>query len=423
MAKRVLRVLCGALLGMSLAGVGSAQVRVFIGSTMRPDVMGPILERFTAETGIETELEEGGATTDARDQYLSTIFTSRSSDIDVYLMDIVNPAQYAAAGWAEPLGGYFESETARDEYLEPYFDSVVTANTIDGELYGLPGWTDAQFLYYRSDLLKKYGFEPPTSWEELKEQALAITEGEGNPNLQGFNYQGAAIEGANCTFLEALWTAGGDWQDAEGNVTIDSDAGRTALAWYDDTLASGITKAGIAEETTDLSRQAFQAGDVVFMLNWGYAWALFQEGQEGEETEVAGKVGVAPLPAFEDNESATCVGGFQWAINTFSDNKDEAFQLLQYMTSYEAQKTMAIEASSIPVRDELYSDEEVLAAAPQFGQFFEVIQAARPRPITPFYSEVSELIRTNMNAFFARAQDAETTLSEMQSGLEDILEQ
>jgi multiple sugar transport system substrate-binding protein len=415
MLKQVLVTLCCALFGL-----GFAQVRVFVGSTLRPDIIGPILDQFTVETGIETEIEEGGATTEVRDQYLSTIFTSRSGDIDLYLMDIVNPAQYAAAGWAEPLDGYFESEGARDEYLEPYLDSVVTANTVDGQLYGLPGWTDAQFLYYRSDLLEKYGFEPPTTWEELKAQALAITEGEGDPNLQGFNYQGAAIEGVNCTFLEALWTAGGDWQDGEGTVTIDSDAGRTALAWYDETLASGITKAAIAEETTDLSRQTFQAGDAVFMLNWGYAWAHFQD---DEDSEVKGMVGVAPLPAFGDNASATCVGGFQWAMNPFSDNKDEAFQVMQYMTSYEAQKTLAIEASSIPVRDDLYGDDEVLAAAPQFGEFYDVITAARPRPITPYYSEVSELIRSSMNAFFARSQDAQTTLSQMQSGLEDILEQ
>jgi multiple sugar transport system substrate-binding protein len=399
--------------------VGFAQVRVFIGSTLRPDVIGPILEEFTAETGIETEIEEGGATTEVRDQYLSTVLTSRSGDIDLFLMDVVNPPQYAAAGWAEPLDDYFESEAARDEFLEPFLDSVVTANTVDGTLYGLPGWTDAQFLYYRSDLLEKYGFEPPTTWEELKEQALAILEGEGDPTLQGFNYQGAAIEGTNCTFLEALWTAGGDWRAEDGSITVDSDAGRTALAWYDETLESGITKEGIAEETTDLSRQAFQAGDVVFMLNWGYAWAHFQE---DEDSAVKGNVGVAPLPAFEGGESATCVGGFQWAINPFSDNKEEAFRVMQHMVSYEAQKTLAIEASHIPAREALYEDEEVLAAAPQFGQFFDVIVNARPRPLTPFYGEVSELIRTSMNAFFARAQDADETLAQMQSGLEDILE-
>ncbi len=408
---------------LTLLGSGLAQVRVFIGSTLRPDVIGPILDQFTEETGIQTELEEGGATSEVRDQYLSTILTSRSGDIDLYLMDVVNPPQYAAAGWAEPLDGYFESDEAKGAFLEPFLDSVVEANTVDGQLYGIPGWTDAQFLYYRKDLLDKYGFEPPKSWEELKTQALAIMEGEGNPNLQGFNYQGAAIEGTNCTFLEALWTAGGDWQAEDGTVTVDSDAGQTALAWYDETLSSGITKPGIAEETTDLSRQAFQAGDAVFMLNWGYAWSLFQNAQEGEETQVAGKVGVAPLPAFDDNASATCVGGFQWAMNPFSDNKDEAFQVMQYMASYDSQKELAIAASHIPARDALYEDEEVLAAAPQFGQFFGVIQNARPRPLTPFYGEVSELIRTNMNAFFARAQDADTTLSQMQSGLTDILEQ
>lgn len=422
MPKRFTKALC-ALLGLLLLSVGFAQVRVFIGSTLRPDVIGPILETFTAETGIEAELELGGATSEVRDQYLSTILTSRSGDIDVFLIDVVNPAQYAAAGWAEPLDPYFESEAARDEFLEPFLDGVVASNTVDGTLYALPGWTDAQFLYYRADLLEKYGFEPPTTWAELQEQALAITEGEGNPNLQGFNYQGAAIEGTNCTFLQALWTAGGDWRDEAGNITVDSDAGRTALAWYDETLASGITKPGIAEETTDLSRQAFQAGDVVFMLNWGYAWALFQEGQEGEDTQVAGNVGVAPLPVFEGNESATCVGGFQWAINPFSDAKEEAFQLIQYMASYDAQKALAIQASHIPARDALYEDEEVLAAAPQFGQFYDVIVNARPRPQSPFYGEVSELIRTNMNAFFARAQDADTTLAQIQSGLEDIFAQ
>ena len=102
------------------------------------------------------------------------------------------------------------------------------------------------------------------------------------PTCRALTIRAQAIEGTNCTFLEALWTAGGNWQADDGTVTVDSDAGQTALAWYDETLSSGITKPGIAEETTDLSRQAFQAGDVVFMLNWGYAWAHFQEDDDSE---------------------------------------------------------------------------------------------------------------------------------------------
>jgi multiple sugar transport system substrate-binding protein len=402
------------------SALAQTRLTVFIGGQQRPDVIGPLLEKFNAENpDIIASYEVGGATSEAQQQYLSTVLTSRSGDIDIFLIDVVRPAQYAAAGWAEPLNRFFESEEAMMAYLEAFLPGPIQANLIDGTLYALPAFTDAQFLYYRKDLLEKYGFEPPRTWEELKQQALVIQEQEGNPNLQGFNYQGAAIEGTVCTFLQALWTAGGDWRDAEGNITIDTPEGRRALAWYDDTLASGITIPGIAEMTTDLSRQQFQAGNVVFMLNWGYAWAHFQ-GSSPQETFVAGKVGVAPLPAFEGHESATCVGGWQWAINPYSANKDAAFRALQFLASEDSQRTLAVQASNIPARLSLYSDPAVLEAAPHFAEFYDVIINARSRPVTPFYTEVSEVIRTTMNAFLARAISADEALRIMQEGLEDI---
>ncbi|CAN5525944.1 ABC transporter substrate-binding protein [soil metagenome] len=403
-------------------GLAQTQLTVFIGGQQRPDVIGPILERFSAENpDIDAGYEVGGATSEAQQQYLSTVLTSQSGDIDIFLIDVVRPAQYAASGWAEPLNPYFESEAAMMDYLEAFLPGPVEAGMIDGTLYALPAFTDAQFLYYRADLLERYGLEPPTTWEELMAQAQTITEGEGDPNLQGFNYQGAAIEGTVCTFLEALWTAGGDWRDEAGNITIDSPEGRRALEWYQSTIESGITVPGIAEMTTDLSRQQFQAGNVVFMLNWGYAWAHFQ-GDSPDATEVAGVVGVAPLPAFEGGESATCVGGWQWAINPYSQNKEAAFTLLQFLAGEDAQRTLAVQASNIPARQSLYQDPEVLEAAPHFAEFYEVIVGARSRPVTAFYTEVSELIRTTMNAFFAQAIAADEALSEMQLGLEDILE-
>ena len=368
---------------------------------------------------VTITFETGGATSDAQQQYLNTVLTSESGEIDIFQIDVIRPATYAAAGWAEPLNDYFESPEAMEEYLDAFLDGPVNADTVDGTLYAIPAYTDAQFLYYRSDLLEQYGFEPPTTWSELQEQALAIMEGEGDDSLQGFNYQGAAIEGAVCTFLEALWTAGGNWQDDNGNITVDTEAGQQALEWYANTMESGITKENIAETGTDNSRQEFQAGDVVFMLNWGYAWARFQG---DEDSEVAGNVGIAPLPAFEGNESATCVGGWQWAINPYGENKDVAFDVVQYYASPEFLRDLSIEASRIPAREALYENEEVLEANPHFAEFYDVIVNARPRPVTPFYTEVSELIRTNMNAFLAGSSDVETTLQDMQIGLEDILQ-
>lgn len=411
-----------AALGLLAAGFAQTQLRVFIGGQQRPDVIGPLLEQFNAANpDIVASFEVGGATSDVQQQYLNTVLTSRSGDLDIFLIDVVRPAQYAASGWAEPLNQFFPSEAAMMTYLEDFLPGPIEANLIDGTLYALPAFTDAQFLYYRSDLLEKYGFEPPTTWDELKMMALTIQQQEGDPNLQGLNYQGFQGEGTICTFLQVLWSAGGNWVDDAGNITLTTPEARRTMAWYDDTLASGITVQNIAEMSTDLSRQQFQAGNVAFMLNWGYAWAHFQ-GSSPQETVVAGNVGVAPLPAFEGFDSATCIGGWQWAINPFSSNKAAAWRLLEYLASPETQRVLAVQASNIPARQSLYADPDVLAAAPHFGAFYDVIINARSRPVTPFYNDVSQAIRFPMNAFFARQLTAEEALREMQQGVEEALD-
>lgn len=407
-----------ALIVLLLAAFASAQtVTVFIGSRQPLDLLTELVAPFEAETGIDVAFEIGGNTAEIQRQYLNTVLQSESADIDIFIIDVTEPARYAAAGWAEPLNAYFESDAAMMEYLEAFLPGPVNADLIDGTLYALPSYTDAQFLYYRSDLLEKYGFEAPATWDEMISQAITILKGEDDPTLQGFNYQGAAIEGANCTFLEPLWTAGGDWRDDAGNITVDSYEGRRALDFLLHTMDIGVTKPNIAETATDDSRQEFQAGDVIFMLNWGYVWA---RSQQDEDSQVVGRVGVAPLPSFAGHASATCIGGWQWAINAFSENKDAAFQVIQFLSSEDVQRELAAKDSRIPARFSLYEDPEVLEAAPHYGLFFDVIVNARPRPVTPFYGEVSELIRTTVNALLARSISVDEALETMQTGLEDI---
>lgn len=393
-------------------------VRIFVGARQNVDLLNELLAPFTSDTGIAVEFELGGNTSEVQQQYLNTVLQSQSDEIDIFLIDVVRPAQYAAAGWAAPLNEYFDSDAAMMAFLDDFLPGPVEANLIDGTLWALPSYTDAQFLYYRSDLLDKYGFAPPATWDEMISQAITILEGENDPSLQGFNFQGAAIEGANCTFLEPLWTAGGNWQDDAGNVTVDTYEGRRALDFLLHTMNIGVTKPNIAETGTDNSRQEFQAGDVIFMLNWGYVWA---RSQGDDDSQVVDKVGVAPLPAFAGHSTATCIGGWQWALNAFSSNKADAFQVMAFLAGEEVQRVLAAQDSRIPARTSLYSDPEVLEGAPHFGLFFDVIVNARPRPVTPFYDEVSELIRTTVNAVLARSISVDEALETMQNGLEDIV--
>lgn len=409
------------LVGIVGAQANPATLKVFLGGQLRPDVMRTIFDRFEkANPGIKVQIETGGATSDVQNQYLSTVLASKDSSLDLFLVDIVRVAQYAAAGWIEPLDAYFESPAEKTRYLSGVLPGPIQADTIGGKLFAIPAFTDSQFLYYRKDLLAKYNARVPRTWTELAETAQRIVKAENNPNLQGFNFQGAPIAGTVCTFLQPFWSGGGSVTTG-GKVTVDNAQGRQALGFLMDSINKyKITPASIAEVPTDLSRKQFQAGDVLFGLNWGYAWAHFQ-GSSPDPTRVKGNVGVAQLPTFGNNPSASCVGGWQWVTSAYSRQKDAAFKLIKYMGSAPAQAELAIKAGNIPARKTLYVNNAVLAANPHFKDLYPVILKARSRPISANYSRVEDIMKSNVNAVLAGAKTIDAALKDMQSELEQVL--
>ncbi|PJF28253.1 MAG: ABC transporter substrate-binding protein, partial [Phototrophicales bacterium] len=153
-------------------------------------------------------------------------FEAQSSEIDVFQFDVIWPA--ILAPHLIDLRPYIS-----DERLAEYFPKIVENNTVDGALVGIPYFNDAPMLYYRTDLLEKYGVEVPTTWEELTEAAQIIQDGEraeGNSEFWGFVWQGNAYEGLTCDALEWIYTASGSTIiDADGNVTVNNEANAAAL--------------------------------------------------------------------------------------------------------------------------------------------------------------------------------------------------
>jgi multiple sugar transport system substrate-binding protein len=153
-------------------------------------------------------------------------------------------------------------------------------------------------------------------------------------------------------------------------------------------------------------------------MSWGYVWNRLQN---DPDTQVKGKVGVVSLPGFTPDKQSTCIGGWQIAVTAFSKNKGEAAKLVRYLSSPEVSKKQAILASHLPVFPEVYTDPAVLEANPWFKDALEVVKTARARPVTPRYNEVSEVIRTNMNAFLSGTKTQEAALADIQSRLGTIL--
>lgn len=390
-------------------------LRIFTGGQQRPDVMRKIADEYEKRTpGVKIAVEVGGATSEAQQQYLNTVLTSKDSALDVVLIDVIRPAQWAAAGWAEPLDAYLGADKAKvmSQYMKAYAD----ANTVNGKVISLPYFADSQFLYYRKDLLTKYKRPVPKTWDELMETSQIIMAGEKNPNLRGFETAGAPIEGTVCTFLVPLWGEGGDMLK-NGKLNLDTPEARQPFQLLGRLKQAGVMSPNVGEIVTDRIRINFQAGNLIFAQTWGYVW---NRSQNDADSKVKGNVGVAVLPASKTGKSATCIGGWQLAVSAFSKNKAEAVKFVRYLSSPEVSKMQAIAASHLPVFPSVYKDKEVVAANPWFEFAGPIVETARSRPVTPRYQEVSDAIRSNMNAYLSGTKTTDVALGDMKKRLEPV---
>ncbi len=341
---------------------------------------------------------------------------AKSSDIDVYQLDVV---------WPGLLGQHFidlKPFFTKAE-IATYFPRIISNNTVGGKLVGIPWFTDAGLLYYRSDLVKKYGLNAPKTWDELQAAAVKIQEGErkaGNAGFQGFVFQGKNYEGLTCDALEWVFSyGGGTIVDNSGKITINNPKAVAALkeaaSWVKSISPEGVTT--YAEED---ARGIFQAGNAAFMRNWPYAWSKGQ----GDESKVKGLIGVVPLPkGGADGQNAATLGGWQLGVSKYSKNQKIAADLVKYLAGPEEQKRRAIEGSYNPTIASLYKDADILKAAPFFGSLYDVFTNAVARPSSPTkgkYNQVSNAFASSVHDVLIGKSTAEDALSSLATQLERI---
>ncbi len=402
---------------VSPSAFADTSLRVFSGgANQRPDLMRKLFDQYqVANPGVKIDIETGGATSELQRQYLSTVLNAKDTAIDIYMIDIVNPAQYFAAGWLEPLNAYLGEPAAA---MKPYLPVYASANVVNGKIAAMPAFADAMFMYYRKDLLAKHGIAEPKTWDELSAASLKIQKAEGDPNLQGLSIQGAPIEGAVCTFLLPYWSQGKDFNDASGKMTLDKAAAVKGLNQWLSMVDAGVIKKNVAEVKTPDTVNEFKAGQVVFAINWGFAWDRFKD---DKDSKVAGKVGVMPLPAMAGGKSATCVGGWQWAVSAFSRSKAESAKLVKFLASPEASRFLAAEGSLLPTQQAVYTDATVIQNVPWFKDAANVVIAGRSRPQSERYGEVSDAIRTTTSAILARTKTPTEGVAEIESRLQRVM--
>ena len=393
----VVALLAGALLaaacGRTPVGNGPVTLVFKHAKILGPtDPVADLLRKFEAShPGVRVKSESLPWTTDEQHQYYVVNMEGGGTPaFDVLMLDVIWVPEFARAGWLLDLTDH----VPRAE-LAAHFRSAVEAATFRGRVWALPWIMNVGLLYYRKDLLDKYGLRPPETYEELVGQVHRIRVGERDAVLDGFLWQGKQYEGLVVNALEALWANGTSLLDGDGRLFPDAARAEEALADLRMLIATGVSPPWVTAADEELTRRAFGNGRAVFLRNWPYVLDLLQQ----PESPVRGRIGIAALPRHAHGSGgAGSTGGAHLGVHRQTRHPELAAALVRFLTSEEAQRTMAGGVALNPTRTALYRDPALLPSHPGFPEIYRLTLAGRPRPVTPYYLMLSSTLQPELSA-------------------------
>ncbi|MFP5503504.1 MAG: ABC transporter substrate-binding protein [Candidatus Sericytochromatia bacterium] len=375
-----------------------------------------LADRFTQDTGIRVKIvPKAPSASDAYADY-QRLFQAKSPAMDVLLVDVIWPGAFAEH--LADLGPTLAEEARR------HFPEIIRNNTVGGKLVAMPWFTDAGLLFYRKDLLERYGYgQPPATWDDLEAMARKIQEGEKpkDARFTGFVWQGSAYEGLTCNALEWQVSHGGGeiFHSETGAVNLLTPQTKAAFARAAGWVGT-ISPVGVTSYQEEEARHVFQGGHAAFMRNWPYAIAA----GNASSSPIKGKFAVAPLPrAKTAPRAAATLGGWQLAVSRYSKHPQEAAAFVKYLTSPEVQTWRAFEGTYMPTIRAIYENAELARAHPFFSIMPAVLDQAVARPSNrtkDLYNEASTIYFRGV-AEILQGADPDVVLGRMQGELEAML--
>ena len=394
----------------------AAEVSMVSGSTGRDlAFLEDTLKKWEQETGHTVNLVAmPSSTTDQFGLYRQWL-AAGNEDVDVYQVDVI---------WAPQLADQFvDLSDHMKDVVDDHFPSIIESQTVNGKLVALPAFTDAPALYYRKDLLDKYGKSVPKTWDEMAATAKEVMDKEraaGNPDMWGFVFQGNAYEGLTCDALEWIKSnGGGQIVEPDGSISVNNPKAAEAIERAKGWVGS-ISPKGVLAYQEEESRGVWQLGNSVFMRNWPYAFSL----GNSDDSPIKGLFDVAPLPSGgAGGRSAATLGGWNLSVSKYSPHQDAAISLVKYMGSKEFQKKRSLALSNLPTIISLYDDPDIKRDQPIIPRWKEVFLNAVPRPSAPTkvkYNEVSSLFWSAVHDTLSGNGSASDNLEILEAQLEDL---
>ena len=343
---------------------------------------------------------------------LARRLAAQAPEIDIMSIDPPFTAEFANAGYLAEL-----PQDLQDTLKEQSFEGATTAATWEDQLVVAPFWSNTQVLWYRKSFVEKTDLDmsKPVTWDQIID---AAADNGGKVAVQGNKYEGYVV------WINSLIAgAGGEIatdtdRGVDLKLEIDSDAGRDAAAVVRKLARSAAAPADLSVAQEGQAGGTFGSSVGAFLTNWTYIWTNYDETQP----EVKDDLGFARYPqTTEGEDSRPPYGGIGVGVSAFSDNVDEAMEAIACITEPENQGVNAELTGNMPASSEGYDYPALADIYPQelLDLFEESLDAAAPRTVTPYWSDISGGIQSTWHP---PSSVNEETPAESQRFIEDVLQ-
>jgi len=331
------------------------------------------------------------STADGQREQIVRRLAAGDTSMDVIMIDPPYMPEAANAGWLTQF-----TEQQKAELLKDVLPTTVPSATWQGKLYGAPMIANTQLLWYKKSVAQKAGVDPTSpnfTWDQMLDAAKktgTLIEEQGNRYEGYMVWVNAMVLGAGGAILENT--------DAGRNATVsvDSPAGRRAAQIIRGLATSSAADPSLSTADEEIGRHAFQTDKGGFMLNWPYVYSAMQADVKAGAMPKAtfDDVGWAPYPRVDaDKPAKPPLGGINVGISRFSTHQAEDYAFVKCLVSPESEKIQLVVNGDPEANATVYDDPEVKKAIPMSDLIKQSIANAGPRPVSPFYGDVSGSIQ------------------------------